>query len=126
MPTVAACEAVGEQLSHVRPLPTPWPARPDTRRRKVPPLTPPSCPRSRAAGPGGRAPQQPRARSGGGRRRRTRAGPHEVLGRAAAGAGADLPRAALHRRQREAAAGRRAEPLPEPDKNLVSESSYEV
>lgn len=77
--------------------------------------TSPSCPRSRAPGPGGRGPQQqPRARSGGGRRGRARSAPHQVLGRAAAGAGAELPRAALHRPQREAAPGRRAEPLPEP------------
>lgn len=81
-----------------------------------PTLTPPSCPRSRAPGPGGRGPQQSRKRRGDGRRRphRGRAAPHQVLGRAAAGAGAELPRAALHRRQREAAPGRRAEPLPEP------------
>lgn len=58
--------------------------------------------------------EQPR--SGGGRRRccRAWAAPHQVLGGAAAGAGAEFPRAALHRRQREAAPGRPAQPLPEP------------
>lgn len=93
--------------------------RPSCVRPRPPPprltATSPSCPRSRAPGPGGRGPQQqPRARSGGGRRGRARSAPHQVLGRAAAGAGAELPRAALHRPQREAAPGRRAEPLPEP------------
>lgn len=78
------------------------------------PLTPPSFPRSRAPGPGGRGPQQLRARSGSRWWRRTRAAPHQVLGRAAAGARAELPWATLYRRQRETAPGRRPEPLPEP------------
>lgn len=44
MLTVAAREAVGEQLSHVWPSPAPQPERPDTPRGKVPPLTPPPVP----------------------------------------------------------------------------------
>ncbi|XP_040420241.1 uncharacterized protein LOC121073441 isoform X3 [Cygnus olor] len=102
--------------------------------RRGPDCSPPP-PRRPGQSPKGPRPRRSGAeqpRSGGGRRRRrrrrcrARAAPHQVLGGAAAGAGAEFPRAALHRRQREAAPGSLAQPLPESDKNLVSESPDEV